>query len=133
MNAVLDQEAHAPQTGSLFINIGCPFQLKVGWEGHIEKENINIKLLNVTEDSRCPVGMQCKWEGQIAILLNITENGKDLGNFSLINKALNQDDSTKNFGEYSIKSEKVEPYPNSNEKTELSNYIVTLIVNKTST
>jgi hypothetical protein len=133
MNSILGQEAHAPQEGSLSVDLGSPFQLKVGWQGCIEEENIKIKFSNVTGDSRCPAGQQCKWEGQVGILLNVTKNGENLGNFCLINRTTSQEESSKSFDEYAIKLERVDPYPKSNQKIQISDYIATLIINKTLT
>jgi len=57
-------------------SLDSSFQLTHNQTAIIESENLSIKFVNVAEDSRCPVGVQCVWPGQAKIELEIKR--KDL-------------------------------------------------------
>lgn len=112
-------------------SLDSSFQLKIDQIAIIEGENIKIKFLNVTEDSRCPSDVLCKWEGQITAVVNILKNAQTLGDFSLTSRKGYEDLAINYFDGYFIKLEKVEPYPETTQKIELSDYVVTLVVSST--
>jgi hypothetical protein len=119
-----------PQKSRISTNLEELFKLKINQIASIDSDNLKIKFLNITEDSRCPSDVVCCWEGQATIVVNILKNDQDLGDFSLTSRAGHEDLAVKNFDRYSIKLKKVEPYPKTTQKIELSDYIVTLIVSK---
>lgn len=119
-----------PQESTISTNLEELFQLKINQIASIDSDNLKIKFLNITEDSRCPSDVVCFWEGQATIVVNTLKNDQDLGDFSLTSRAGHEDLAVKNFDRYSIKLKKVEPYPKTTQKIELSDYIVTLIVSK---
>lgn len=104
------------------------FQLKVNQTSSLESDNIKVKFLNVTEDSRCPAGVTCIWEGQVKIIVNIIKNDKSLGNFVLTSRAGQPDMAIQTFDEHSIQLVKVEPYPTNGKKISLSDYVATFII-----
>lgn len=109
------------------VSLGSQFQLKVEQIAFIEAENLKIKFLNV-DDSRCPTDIQCFWSGQVAIVVNVVKNERDLGNFKLISKVGNEKLSAKVFDGHSIRLIEVTPYPKTTQKIEVSDYIITLVV-----
>lgn len=120
-----------PKEATITANLDNQFQLKTNQIASIENENLKIEFLNITEDSRCPSDVICVWAGQVTAVINIFKNDQNLGDFSLTSQAGKHEDSAiKYFDEYSIKLIKVEPYPKSTQKIEISDYIVTLVVSK---
>src|SRR5437867_1183279 len=109
---------------------GTQFQLKVNQTTSLESDSIKVKFLNVTTDSRCPSDVTCVWQGEVKIHVNIIENNKDLGNFSLTSRAGQEDLAIQSFDGYSIQVVKVEPYPTSGNKISLSDYVATLVISK---
>ena len=89
--------------------------------------DIKVKFVKVTEDSRCPSDVVCIWAGQVSVLINVNDNGKDLGDIKLTLGA-NKDDAVKDIGEYYLKLIVVKPYPISTKRIEPSEYIATLVV-----
>ena len=89
--------------------------------------DIKVKFVKVTEDSRCPSDVVCIWAGQVSVLINVNDNGKDLGDIKLTLGA-NKDDAVKDIGEYYLKLIEVKPYPISTKRIEPSEYIATLVV-----
>lgn len=111
-------------------DLDVPFQLKINQVAFIKSENIKIIFINVTEDSRCPSDVECIWEGQVTIVINIFLNNQFIGEFDLTSRGVDGL-VIKEFDGYSISLIKVEPYPISTQIIELSDYIVTFIVSKT--
>jgi len=89
--------------------------------------DIKVKFVKVTEDSRCPSDVVCIWAGQVSVLINVNDNGKDLGDIKLTLGA-NKDDAVIDIGEYYLKLIEVKPYPISTKRIEPSEYIATLVV-----
>ncbi|MBI4979931.1 hypothetical protein HZC30_00060 [Candidatus Woesearchaeota archaeon] len=106
------------------------FQLKINQTAFIESENLKIKFLNVTEDSRCPSDVVCVWGGQVTVVVNVLKNNKNRGDFNLTSRAAQGEMAIKNLERDSIKLIKVEPYPKTTPKIELSDYNIILIVFK---
>jgi len=103
------------------IQFGVPFQL--GFNQTATMQELQIKIVNLT-DSRCPSDVTCVWQGQAKILIDINKDSQNLGNFSL---SLNDKSlAARSFDHYSIQLIKVDPYPISTKKIQLSDYDVTL-------
>ena len=119
-----------PQESAISANLDTPFQLEINQIASIDSNDIRIKFLNITEDSRCPSDVVCVWEGQATVVVNIVKNNQNLGDFSLTNRAAHEDLAMKNFDGYSIKLMKVDPYPKSTQRIDTSDYTITLIVSK---
>ncbi len=115
-----------PEGQLIRANLDSSFQLKIGQTGFIESENLKIKFLNVTEDSRCPSDGVCVWAGRAVIVVNVLMNGQYLGDFNLTEYG-----NEVNFGSYSIKLLKIDPYPkNWERRISISDYTVNLIVSR---
>jgi hypothetical protein len=54
---------------------GEQFTLPVGQSVSIKGENLTIKFEKVTNDSRCPTGVQCIWAGEAKCQMSVTSNG----------------------------------------------------------
>jgi len=69
-----------------------------------------VKFLKVVEDSRCPADVNCIWEGQAIVLVEVTEIGKESRQVELFygKKMYNVILSSKG---YSIKGMSLTPYP----------------------
>lgn len=95
----------------------------------IESEGLSVKLLKITEDSRCPSDVTCIWAGQVGVLIDVSQNGKDLGNINLIlgpDKKL----AEKKINGYLIRLVEVSPFPISTKKIETSDYVITITISK---
>ncbi len=109
--------------------LGEQFDLKFGQTITIDPDNIKVKFIDVTEDSRCPSDVVCIWAGQVSVLINVKNNGNDVGDVKLT-LGQNKEDTVKNIDGYYLKLIEVKPYPISTKKIEKSDYIITLIVSK---
>ncbi len=112
---------------------GTPFNLKINQTAFIESENIKIKFVDVTEDSRCPTGVVCVWEGQATILVDSVLGSEDFNRFHLTIRgsggSVDGSDS-KVIGPYSVTIKSLQPYPKASEKIQPSDYVAELVVEK---
>lgn len=113
--------------------LDTPFRLKIGQTGIIKGEDIEIKLLNVTEDSRCPSDVECIWAGRATVSVNVIRSGRDGGSFNLTLGSPYEALASKSLDGYSLRLDKLEPYPISRQRIELSDYVATLIMQKNKT
>lgn len=107
--------------------LGVPFQLRVNQTATLSSENLQIKFLNVTGDSRCPIDVVCFWAGEVTIEVNIRRNGQNLGNFSLSSLG----NSEIIVDRYSIRfTNVISGQVLLNRPIEISGYVVTLVVSR---
>ena len=62
----------APEGASLAVvtaDLNKKFELPVGDTATINGQGLTIIFTQVTEDSRCPIGVECFWEGDGAVQL----------------------------------------------------------------
>jgi hypothetical protein len=109
--------------------IGTPFILAVNETVAVAGSDISVKFVNVTEDSRCPSDVICIWEGQVTVVVGLTENNTDLGRFNLtLGGGGNASMAEQDVGDYVIKLTEVQPYPISSQPTQLSDYNATFVL-----
>jgi hypothetical protein len=132
--------------------LGQPFMLAVNHATSIKQTDLNIRFVDVTEDSRCPLDVKCIWAGQVSVLVEATRDstGQSLGSFILTLMANGNDNkdsmngngssgsdsgplSSKTISEdgksYLIQLNSVQPYPlNGQQKMPSKGYIATFTV-----
>ena len=63
-----------PTAGSrLTVPLGREFTLQVGQTAVVADTGLRISLAKVAEDSRCPVDVQCVWEGDAAVSVAVVD------------------------------------------------------------
>ncbi len=105
------------------------FELAFDQTAFIESDSLSIKFSNVAEDSRCPEGYDCVWQGQAKIAVKILSGNNDLGEINLTSLAGHDSLAHENFNRYSIKLLKVGP-PKRDSQLELSDYNVMLLISR---
>ena len=110
--------------------LNSPFELRLNQPAIINSEQIEIRFLRVTEDSRCPSESFCKWEGQVTIELEILWNNQFLEHFSLTLRKDHKELALRESNGYIIELQKVEPYPSLTQEVENLNYVIALVIQK---
>jgi len=113
-------------------NLNITFQISLNQTIFVG-DDLKLKFLNVSQDSRCPsgAGVMCAWQGQVSIVFDLLEGKRGSLPFELISKAGDYENlSIKELGNYRIKLIKVEPYPNASSKIQDSEYVASVIVSK---
>ncbi|MEW6702881.1 MAG: hypothetical protein AB1298_09195, partial [Bacteroidota bacterium] len=117
-----------PVTPDIFLD--SDFKIQFGKSVFIQRENLYITFTDVVEDSRCPEGLRCFWEGTAKIKLLISkgsENRIDTVQTYLPQKIISIGEVNNS---YLFWVKKVEPYPKANAKIEKRYYLVTLNVSR---
>lgn len=95
--------------GDRSVRLGEQFTLPAGQSVTVSGENIALKFLAVTADSRCPKGAQCIWAGEAKCDVQVTYCGE----VSTVN--LTESGGTDGFSKTSFRgyvfSFRVQPYP----------------------
>jgi hypothetical protein len=115
------------------VEIGQPFDLKVNQTAYLQSAELVVKFVNVTEDSRCPSDVTCIWEGQVSVLVDLTNasDSKSFGNFTLtIRGGAADNSSAKSVNGYLLRLADVQPYPVSTQKISPSDYTAKFVLLK---
>ncbi|MFC1964212.1 DUF3221 domain-containing protein [Chloroflexota bacterium] len=89
--------------------LGEEFSLSSGQSVVIAGEDLGIKFVEVSEDSRCPNGATCVWEGRVTALVEISTEGF-AQQLELAEPGLTSAPAREIFKDYEM-IYKVEPYP----------------------
>lgn len=96
--------------GTVFPALEKEFQLGKDGIAFFQSENILIRFSEVIEDSRCPIDVECIWQGRVSIDVNVIKDEQDQGNF-ILTLGENENDALHIFDGFFIRLLKVEPYP----------------------
>ncbi len=95
---------------------------------------LRVHFREVLEDSRCPTGTTCFWEGRAKILVETSEDGRTLDRNEIIFGALKKGEvKNHNFyksGATTITATAINPYPTKESGTTNLNYELVLEVSK---
>jgi hypothetical protein len=97
------------------------FTLGVGKQKTSKKSKLKIKFLEVTEDSRCPTGVNCIWAGNAKVKVQISNAYRS--EIFEINTDL--DSKRAVFDGWSIRIDNLTPYPHSDKTLDPKSYKVT--------
>jgi len=122
-HVLVSAETHGPNV------ILSQFQLRQN-QTAAEPNNINVKFLNVTNDSRCPSDVTCIWQGKSTITVNVVKSGQNVGNFSLTSGLGDKNATVQILDGYFLQVTKIEPYPKSGTTISLSDYVATFELSK---
>jgi hypothetical protein len=102
--------------------LGDEFEIDYGQSVTLEDHFLTIKFKTVENDSRCPEGVLCFWEGNARIVIEVSQFAFEL-NTSLEPMEIDY------FG-FKIELISVNPYPVVYEHIDLEDYRITLIVSE---
>jgi hypothetical protein len=108
--------------------IGKEFTLSVGQTASIKGENLDVAFVAVTEDSRCPTGAQCIWQGQSKSLIKLS-GGNMTENIELVEPGLTSQVNPRQFRNYQI-SFHLLPYPEVGKEIKDGQYRLNLTVTR---
>ncbi|MFC1957203.1 hypothetical protein ACFLX0_00085 [Chloroflexota bacterium] len=110
------------------VSLDQEFSLQIGESASIRGEKLQFRFLEVTEDSRCPTGVVCIWEGRVSVLLEITYR-ESLQKVELTEPGLTSWPPENAFNEYKI-AYHVEPYPQASAEIAEDEYRLHLKISK---
>ena len=108
--------------------LGEEFSLSIGQSIVITGEDLKIKFVEVLEDSRCPRGVTCIWEGRVTADVEISTGGST-EKLELSQPGLTEVPARETYRGYEL-AYKVEPYPEEDKEIAADEYRLILIVNR---
>jgi hypothetical protein len=110
------------------LSLDQEFTLNIGQTALIQAENMTIKFVDVTSDSRCPQDVTCIWEGEVNCSVEII---KDNHPFEMILTQTGLSDQlvTQVFGGYVIRYH-IEPYPKNGNQLTNDEYQLSMTITK---
>ena len=112
--------------GVLRASLGTEVVLKPGQAVSIAGEELEIKFIEVVEDSRCPEGATCVWEGRARSAVVITMSGQ-VEDVELIQPGLYTGMTGQEYNAYTINFY-LEPYPEVDKEIAQNKYRLRLTV-----
>ena len=91
----------AGATGDVKASLDEEFSLAIGQTAVIRGENLEIKFKEVLEDSRCPEGAVCVWEGRVRCLIKLVDD-KSSENLELTQPGLSDQYSSATHNNYQL-------------------------------
>ncbi len=116
----------ARSPGEISASPGQQFTLAPGQTASIAGEPLKIRFVEVVNDSRCPSGVTCIWEGQASCLVELTYQD------SMTSLVLTQRGSGKaatDFKDYNLEFE-VQPYPEAGKTIAKQDYRLQMVVTR---
>ena len=109
--------------------LGVPFTLKEGGIATAkEDKTLEISMVEVMEDSRCPVNVNCIWEGEATVRFTLAQGSQPPEEMTLTLRGGYRDLAVGRFSGYSISLLRLDPYPVADAKTEKGAYTAQLVV-----
>jgi hypothetical protein len=126
----IDEFLNLVPSPDVMAELGKAFRLGIGDTAIIASEYLNLTLLDVSEDSRCPADVVCVWEGQATVVADLIARGQRVGSFDLTLRAGNEELATGQAGQYQLTLVGLEPYPISTHPIQPQEYQATLVMYK---
>ena len=118
--------ACASQPVGFSADIGQAIVLEPGQKVTIKGESLEIRLVKIVSDSRCPKGANCIWAGEVSSQIEITYQNQT--NIMILTQS-GGSDATSSFMTYTF-AFSVEPYPELNKTINAADYRLKLTVTK---
>jgi hypothetical protein len=109
--------------------LGKEFSIKAGQQLKIDGVDVQVKFVGVPQDSRCPTGVNCVWEGNAEVALNLSYD-KCTSNLTLNTHKSPQTVQEEMAGGFRVKLIKLDPHPRADKKTSPADYVATLLITK---
>lgn len=102
------------------------YTFKYGETQEFAKSKLSIAFMEVLEDSRCPTGVDCMWEGLAKIQLGITQGANESEQTELTLRSGQPDLAKTELADYQIELLEVNPYPKKGSKIAKEDYQIRL-------
>ncbi len=113
-------------SSALTASMDSEFTLSIDQSARITSESMIVKFIEVTEDSRCPKGVECIWAGRVSCEVEIVKDGVS-NRIILTQTGLTDNTEVYTYQNYTIVSY-VLPYPEAGKPIAKSDYRLSLTV-----
>ena len=88
-----------------------------------------LSFVDVPQESRCPIGVQCVWEGDANVVLAVSQAGtSDTTRIELHTSSKFGTEAT--YKDLTIRLQKLDPYPRKDSKILPADYVATLAITR---
>ena len=115
-------EAAAPQPNPS--SEGAGEQVDLRFDETVEYRDLRLRWLEI-EDSRCPIGVQCIWAGQVAVTVEAAQGDEGPAELELVLRVGREVETVRAFA-YDLVLQGVEPHPMQGVTPERSDYVAVL-------
>lgn len=108
----------------LFVLVACksakenPNEVVITFKNEMVTNDYAIVINKIISDSRCPVGTNCIWAGELVMELNVIQNNKIKETVTLTFSPNSNEENRAWFGKYIPQNKKLKQYKISPSKTE---------------
>ncbi len=102
------------------------FVVRVNQEKAVRGTRIRLKFIELIEDSRCPVDVQCIWAGNARIKVSLSKNGRS----EIVELNTTVPKTSVQFGGYEFRFVGLSPSPRSNIRINRYGYVATVELRK---
>jgi hypothetical protein len=113
------------------VQLDKAFNLALNETAELETDGTRITFLGIAEDSRCPTGVNCVWEGE-AIVQLLVEKDDDAITETLTTNPREGQLLSDRFSAYNhgVRLLQVMPYPEAGIPMEVEDYVIRLIISE---
>ena len=124
------QASTTPYTPDDQVSAGldAPFGLHVGQAAVVRSESLKITLVDVSEDSRCPVATNCITSGRARVHIDILEGERRLGVHEFILEQRTVGGVEKGIGQYVVTMRALNPYPGTDDAPYAAIFVVSKVI-----
>ena len=109
------------------VKLGEEFKLGAGKSAAVKGEGLEIEFVAVAEDSRCPQGVDCIWEGNAKVRLRLKRARRPPVEIEL---NTNVEPKRAAAGGYEVRLTNLAPYPKGSQPVDKKSYVASLEVRK---
>jgi hypothetical protein len=120
------QVAHSASLPNV-VSLGQEFTLTPGKRVSVRGTKLKIRFVSVIEDSRCPKGVQCVWQGNAKVSFELSGINRKR---SIIRLNTGIEPKERQYSGYTVRLVKLTPEPKSGEKINPREYEATLVVSR---
>lgn len=110
-------------------HLGAPFRVRHGETVTLTDADLDVEFLSVEQDSRCPTGVVCVWEGQAVIVVRVAKTGTPGEKVQLTLRAGHPDLASAEVLGYRVTVTDVQPHPVGGQPPPPhASYVATLVI-----
>jgi len=114
--------------GTVKATLDKEFSLAPGQTTMLTGEPLTVQFIEVQEDSRCPKGAMCIWQGRVSAVLQVSD-GSDSTKMVLTEPGLSDQHGRGTYKQYEFTSH-VQPYPELVKQIDKEDYRILLTIKR---
>ena len=109
------------------VQLDREFDLRIGQAAILTAAGLGISFTAVTEDSRCPQGVDCIWAGNAIVQISLS---KDHAGSQDLDLNTELEPKERRYGQYRVRLVRLRPHPKKDMTIGKKDYVATFAVHK---